>query len=176
MSVENKKRTPLPLHLSAESMNKLIKITSIPLRIASIAAFALVLTAINGCKKDNVQSTIPNVTVDRIVSLSLPEFSALNGIGNSIILSGSNCGYKGIIVYRNSISDFYAYERACPFDPMDNAAILVVDSGLTNTVDRHCGSRFLLIDGGILNGPATAPMKSYRVDYDAGTQTLHIHN
>jgi nitrite reductase/ring-hydroxylating ferredoxin subunit len=142
-------------------------------RLLSITAFgAFILSLSFACKKDD-GSQIPNVPVNLTLYLSLPEYSALNSVGNSILISG---GYKGIIVYRKSIDGFAAYDRACSYDPTTTGAILEIDSSLVQAVDRKCGSRFNLFDGSISNGPATRPLRSYAAEYDAAAQTLYIHN
>ena len=46
--------------------------------------------AISSCRKEN-DSQIPNVPVNMTLYLSLPEYSALNSVGNSITING---GYK----------------------------------------------------------------------------------
>ena len=98
--------------------------------------------AISSCRKEN-DSQIPNVPVNLTLYLSLPEYSALNSVGNSITING---GYKGIIVYRKSIDDFAAYDRACPYDPTASGSILNVDSSLVQVKDDKCGSRFSLFE------------------------------
>ena len=128
--------------------------------------------AISSCRKEN-DSQIPNVPVNLTLYLSLPEYSALNSVGNSITING---GSKGIIVYRKSIDDFAAYDRACPYDPTASGSILNVDSSLVQVKDDKCGSRFSLFDGSITNGPASRPLRAYGTEYDAAAQSLYIHN
>jgi len=132
-----------------------------------------VLLSINSCKKKDSQDSIPNVPVDIYISLNLPQYSSLTGIGNSVLISG---GVKGIIVYRKSQEEFSTFERSCPYDPLVNAAIVKVDSSGVIGVDSNCGSQFLLLDGSIIHGPATRQLKAYHNEYDAGSQTLYIHN
>ncbi|MBP6335613.1 MAG: hypothetical protein KA444_09090, partial [Bacteroidia bacterium] len=119
------------------------------------------------------QSIIPNVTVNLSLPLSLPEYVALNSVGNSIEISG---GYKGIIIYHRFQNEFVAFEKACPYDPLESAAIVEKDSSNVIGVDLNCGSKFFLTDGSILNGPATQSLKQYQTDYDAGSMTLYIFN
>jgi len=129
--------------------------------------FVLVLTTLivfAACKKDKNDTLIPNVPVNVTIYLSLPQYSSLNSIGNNAIIQSA--GYRGIIVYRRSIDEFVSYDLACPYDPTDEAAILEVDSSGVAVVDYHCGSRFSLYDGTIINGPATRPMRSYQTDFD----------
>ncbi len=136
-------------------------------------SLACILISVNACKKSNGENNIPNVSVDRVVSLGLPQYAALNSIGNSLAIDG---GVKGIIVYRRSIDEFTASERACPYDPSVNAAIIDIDTSQVIGVDRNCGSRFSFADGSIIQGPATRSMKQYVCEYDAANQTVYIHN
>lgn len=125
------------------------------------------------CKKSSQVDSIPSVPVNLTVPLSLPQYSALNAIGNHVNING---GYKGIIIYRRTLDQFVAFERACPYDPTTSGAIVEADSSGILVVDRHCGSKFNLFDGSVVNGPATRGLKPYNVDYDSGTQTLYIYN
>ena len=118
-------------------------------KIFWILAWASALFFIQACKKSNSENNIPNVTVDRVVSLGLPQYAALNSIGNSL---------------------------AIPYDPSVNAAIIDIDTSQVIGVDRNCGSKFSFADGSIIQGPASRPMKQYVCEYDATNQTVYIHN
>jgi nitrite reductase/ring-hydroxylating ferredoxin subunit len=141
-----------------------------PLSKISLLLFSFLYLS---CGKNSSYSDIPNVQVDLFIPLSLPEYSALNGVGNSVKVAG---GYKGILIFRKSIDQFAAYERACSFDPTNSGALVDVDSSLVLGIDRHCGSKFNFFDGSVVNGPASRPLKQYNCDYDAQLLTLHIYN
>ncbi len=133
----------------------------------------LILLHFSACKKSNVDEPIPNVPVNITIYLSLPQYAALNSVYNYALVDG---GYKGIIVFRKSQTEFVAYDRACPYDPTVSEAKLDIDSSMVNTVDLHCGSKFNLSDGSILHGPSTRPMKMYNADFDSGNNTVYIYN
>lgn len=142
-------------------------------RIYCILSVSLILLSLlPACKKSATVDPIPTVPVNLTVPLSLPEYSALNSIGNHVYING---GYKGIILYRN-LSGFLAFERACPYDPTTSGSIIEVDSGGVTTVDRHCGSKFSMDNGGVIKGPATRAMKQYNVNFDQTTATVYIYN
>jgi len=151
---------------------RLSKSAVLPVSIISLLFLAWAEVSISGCKKGE-EYNIPNVPVDIYIPLALPEYSALNSIGNHVIISG---GYKGIIIFRRSIDQFSAYERACPFDPTASGSIVAPDSSLVLGVDYKCGSKFNFFDGSVVNGPATRPLKQYNCDYDAATMSLRIYN
>jgi nitrite reductase/ring-hydroxylating ferredoxin subunit len=134
-----------------------------------IGLFFIITLLLAGCKKksDNVPQTYVNVTI----YTTEPSFANLNAIGGWIYV---NAGYKGIIVYRKSQDNFIALERACTFDPESTCSGINVTSDNITAQDTCCGSKFLIYDGSITQGPATAPLNQYQTSYD-GT-TLHIFN
>ena len=44
-------------------------------------------------------------------------------------------------------------------------ALFVLASGLM-IVDQHCGSRFNILDGSMIDGPSQYPLKMYHTSYD----------
>ena len=133
----------------------------------------IIIVASASCKKDKNNGTIPNVTVNISIALSLPEFAALNSVGNSVIIQG---GYKGILVYHRFQNDFVAFELACPYDPLENNAVVEKDSSNVIGVDYNCGSKFYLTDGSVLQGPASQSLKQYQTEFDGGSNSLYIYN
>lgn len=128
------------------------------------------LTLIFACKKSTDQ--IPAASVDFYIYLTQPDFQTLNTVGNFVYVTG---GVKGIIVYHKTIDEFVAYERACPYDPNVSSAIVSVDSSGLGLVDYNCGSKYNILDGSIVNGPTSYPLRQYYCEYD-GVSALHIHN
>jgi hypothetical protein len=124
----------------------------------------------SSCKKE-AYADIPNVYVNLSLDISSTFYIELNNVGGWVNLTG---GYRGITVYRSSYDTFVAFERCCPYDADVDAAMVEVDaSGLTLT-DSICGSTFLILDGSVVNGPATVPLKQYRADFDG--DILRIYN
>lgn len=126
------------------------------------------------CKKD-ARNDIPNVYVDIRIDLNNPDFIHLNGVGNAVQLTG---GVKGIVVYRKSENEFTAYDRNCSYNPTDEKARVQLNDSLpqSKVVDLSCGSQFELINGTVVKGPATQPLKAYRATYDAANSLLYISN
>ena len=114
---------------------------------------------------------IRNVYVDVEIDLSLPEFSNLNTVGNSLFIEGGN---KGIIIYRHSNYEYKIYDRNCSFEP--NLECSYIDS--INSIIAFCGccsSAFLLDqNGSAANSPAVLPLKQY--NYSLNNTLLHIFN
>lgn len=113
------------------------------------------------CKKNSDE--IPDVYVDIYISVTDPQFNDLNAVGGWVYVTG---GSKGIIVYRRGAEEFMAYERHCPYQPSNTCSRVSVDSNNVMTVDTCCGSKFMLYDGAIVNGPAISPMKRYNTSFN----------
>jgi nitrite reductase/ring-hydroxylating ferredoxin subunit len=120
------------------------------------------------CKKD--EDKIPNAYVDFYININT-QYLDLTNIGGYAYVTG---GVRGIIIFRRSTDEFMAYERDCPYQPSNSCALLEVDNSMVMAVDSCCGSQFLLLDGSIVQGPATIMMKQYQTSFD-GT-TLHVFN
>jgi nitrite reductase/ring-hydroxylating ferredoxin subunit len=137
-----------------------------------ILIYGLILSlAITGCSKEEKRNEIPVVGVSFVIDPNSTEYLELNGVGGWVTLTG---GYRGIIVYRKSISEFMAFERACPYDwELTEARVEVDASGLTATCPS-CQSKFILIDGTPYEGPTHYPLKEYQTQFD-GT-LLYISN
>ena len=134
---------------------------------AAAVVFCLLCTTCNGYE----HPTIPEVAVNFTIYPNSVDYLDLNYYGGYVYLTG---GVAGIIVYRLDYSTFFAYDRACPHDWQDREAwIKVEESGLT-LIDEHCGSRFNILDGSVVNGPSKYPLKAYRTRYDG--MILKVYN
>ena len=129
----------------------------------------LFLIIISSCGDSN--DYIRNVYVDIEIDLSLPEFSPLNTVGNSIFIEGGN---KGIIIYRFSNYEYNIYDRNCSYEP--NLECSYIDSiNSTIAMCGCCSSAFLLDQNGVAaNSPAVLPLKQY--NYSLNNTLLHIFN
>lgn len=123
------------------------------------------------CNGDN-DDYIPEVKVNFICDLYLPTYTDLNFVTGSI--TDTTRGYKGIIIYRATESDFYAFDMACPYDPFEPDALVTVEPWESIAVDEHCGSKFLLLDGFPFEGPAERPLKAYNTYFDG--RNLRVYN
>ncbi|HNQ62119.1 MAG TPA: hypothetical protein PKJ62_06995 [Bacteroidia bacterium] len=143
------------------------------LKIIGSLLIIIMISGVSACKKDKYNGSIPNVTVNISLPLALPEYAPLNSVGNSIEIDG---GYKGILVYHRFQYEFIALELACSYDPLEPNAIVQKDSSNVIGIDYHCGSRFYLTDGSVLQGPANQSLKQYQTAFDAESNTLYIFN
>jgi nitrite reductase/ring-hydroxylating ferredoxin subunit len=123
------------------------------------------------CKKEN-KNGIPLVAVDLTLYINNPSYSDLHVSGGWAYITG---GVKGIILFRSSVDEFIAYERNCTYQPYNNCSIVDVDSTNIFIVDIDCcNSKFSIIDGVPVNGPASQLLKQYSTSYDGNV--LRIYN
>ncbi len=110
------------------------------------------------CK--DIHQVIPNIPVNIILDTTTD--LAQLGIGSTMICPKSG-GNMGIIIFRNGIDEYYAFDRLCTYYPNDTSAIVAKDGGVIATC-LHCGSTFIFTaDGTLVNkGPAKLPLKQYQ--------------
>ena len=134
--------------------------------------FAAILTSCN--KKNDV---IPDTYVNFTLNLNDPEFINLSGFGGSVTVdsrtnnwgSGS-AGYDGngiIICY--GVEEFYAYDRTCPHDYVNNGLSIKVSIDPKNStiaICPKCGTKYGLTVGGTpASGVGRYPLKNYKTSY-----------
>ena len=142
----------------------------------TLFAFLLLAMAFSGCQKQ-YPVNIQYVKFDFTINILDPAYANLQGVGGTAIING---GSRGIIIYRVSIDQFNAYERHCTYDSdnacgkvsFDSSGIVLVDDDCGGS---GCGSKFNIIDGSILNGPAQYPLIQYTTSFD-GMAMLRIYN
>ena len=135
------------------------------MKIRILALFCLLFFS---CQKE--EDYIQNVVVDINLNLTLPGFSDLGTVGNSVFING---GVKGIIVYRQGFDSYKTYDRNCSFEPsLSCARIDSVNSSIA--ICKCCNSKFLLSDGTPFDGPALLPLKQYQ--NNLSEDFLYIYN
>lgn len=139
--------------------------------ILKMTGLFLVLLITSGCGKDDNHPEIPDVPVSFVIDPNSTEYLELSHISGWIYLTG---GYNGILVYRASMTDFMAYDRACPYDFQDsNARIEMEVSGIT-CVCPVCNSKYIITDGTPFEGPSRYMMKQYQTTFDGSL--LYVYN
>ena len=154
------------------------------LPISKLTIFSLIFVlpfTFTGCAEES-EEIIPNTYVNFTIRLDDPQFIGLNTIGSAVIVTrsydGSNsAGYdnNGIIIYRASEDEFYAFDRTCTYNVKLSAAIEIEDSGITAKCPE-CGSRYVFPSLGFPteDGPSKNPLRQYSTHFD-GT-TVHVYN
>jgi nitrite reductase/ring-hydroxylating ferredoxin subunit len=123
------------------------------------------------CKKETPAPEIPFTYVNFSLNPNGTQYLSLNGVGGWETVTG---GYKGILIYRKSINEFMAYERACPYDPLVSGAQIRVDKSAITCTCPICASKFIITDGSPYAGPSHYPLKQYTTVYDGAM--LYISN
>lgn len=129
----------------------------------------LVVLLFSNCKKET--PGVPYVYVNLQLYPSDPQYINLNAVGGWVYITG---GYRGILIYRKSTTEFMAYDRSCTNDPGNADEFVKVDANNIEAVDSHCGSRFIITDGSVTKGPAGLPLKAYQTSFDGAV--LRIFN
>jgi nitrite reductase/ring-hydroxylating ferredoxin subunit len=143
----------------------------------------LITVSLISCKKSKYD-VIPDVYVDFYINLGDPEFFVLNAPTNfKIVTSATNnwgvrsAGYanSGIIVYRSTMDQFYAYDRTCPHDYVLDGSTIKVNADFINAICPKCSTNYSLEAGGTpISGPGRYPLKNYKTGFDG--QTIHVWN
>ncbi|MFN3528617.1 MAG: hypothetical protein ACK417_01675 [Bacteroidia bacterium] len=138
----------------------------------SIKVFALSLLLLLGCRSQT-GDFVPNVLVDVFININLPSYQPLNVVGGLVFIN--DVGYRGIAVYRQSIDEFRAYDRACTYLPSEECHVIALDTSTNLLQCGCCDSRFSL-DGFPARGPAAINLRNYRTLYSPTSNTLRITN
>lgn len=114
---------------------------------------------------------IPYVNVD----LYLLVYADLGNMGVGTTKIIENEGVNGIILYRESDLEFFAYDRTCTLWPEHDAAVVEDTSFLGVYVCPECHSTYLLMNGANPgSGPARYPLVEYSVSVN--NDLVHIYN
>ena len=126
------------------------------------------------CKKDKTDP-IPYAYVNFVIYPNSTVWLELNTIGGYAYVNADPPS-KGVIIYRSDVDEFTALERTCPHNPYDNCASgpVKVEHGGSVAIDSCCMSRFLLLDGSVVQGPSAYPLRVYHTTYDGNA--LRVYN
>ena len=143
----------------------MIKLT---LKIAVILGFILSTSCDDAVSND----LLPNITVNYIVNMNLPQYSGLQIPGVSKE-TPSNIGVQGILIY-NFNGSYKAFDLACPHLPVNSCAKMEFDGSilLTCTCDD---ATFSIYDGSPQTNGVANSAREYHVEILGGNQ-LRITN
>ncbi len=128
----------------------------------------LILLTQSACRKDNDQ--VPLVAVNIYINVNEPTNYNLLSIGGHETYVG---GSLGILVYRNSLDEFSAFDRHSPYDVESACQVDVLEDGII--VEDPCsGSQWVITDGSVIQGPAGANLEQYDTSFN--DPILHIFN
>ena len=120
-------------------------------------------------------ATIPNVPVNVQLDLLDQQNRALrfdNGVV-AIPPTGLNGGgVKGIYVVRANATTYLAFERNCPYQPLNSCATVTLDpSSRFFFKDTCCTSQFSL-QGQVTGGPAARSLRQYTTSLNGSLLTI----
>lgn len=150
----------------------------------SLLSISLISAFVVSCEKNNPNPDIPKVNIYYQIDPNSTVFLELNTIGGWIYLDempGIYVPYpsRGIIVYRQDIDLFKAYERQPPNSPFQccipNSTIcstLLVGPNYPFVKDTCTGNLYQLLDGSLFSGDGQYPLIQYRTYYDGNLLTI----
>lgn len=135
--------------------------------IRNFILICLVLLSCHSCK-DKGNYNVPYVPVNITINVNQPDFFNLTVPTGWVYITG---GSRGIIVYRKSDTEFVAIERHSTYLPEDQCAVTVLSDGVL--LDDPCSdSQWLIMDGTLVNGPASTPLVTYDTMFNAPYLTI----
>jgi nitrite reductase/ring-hydroxylating ferredoxin subunit len=118
------------------------------------------------------------------MNITLVIIPAQIGNNQSMIITNTmvpvnSLGYNnnGIIIYRNSQDEFFAYDRTCTYHVEESNAVNL-ETNQMFAVCPKCGTKYQLYWSGIPTdeGPSVYPLKQYKTSYNPNTFELQITN
>lgn len=143
-------------------------------KIKIFSAVLILFLAVSSCKKkakNTNYSNIPYVPINMTIYPNDPLNYKIQTPGGWLYFNG---GVNGLIVYRKTPYDFVVLERTSTFDPNTFDARVKVQSDNFTCKDTLSGSKWQIVDGAVIAGPATLPLKIYASSYDGNA--LKIFN
>ncbi len=137
-------------------------------RIILYISLIVLLASCKGCNEDN--SVVPLVSVDFSININQASFFELTNITGWVYVSG---GSRGIIIYRNNIDQFTAFDRHSPYNVDEGCRVSVLEDNIT-IKDECSESTWLILDGSLISGPAVQPLKQYSTQFNGSI--LRIRN
>jgi hypothetical protein len=151
-------------------------------RIKWLFAIAVLLSGFqfSSCKDSNtVTENIPKGLVNLTLDLNLPSYQHLQQVGTHAYVPG---GVKGVLIIHDYDDAWYAYERACAFEPTKNCSNIWVDSiniqlmcgTYSGTTFQSCCESKYMYSGFPLKGPAAGRLAQYYISRN--NNILQVYN
>ncbi len=121
----------------------------------------MLMLGFTGCRRDD-NSIVPLVAVDFSININSASFFELTNITGWVYTTG---GSRGIIIYRNNIDQFTAFDRHSPYNVNQGCRVEVLEDNIT-IKDECSESTWLILDGSVISGPAAQPLKQYNTQFN----------
>ncbi len=163
-------------------MKKSKRLISILQKIKWLCAVAILFSGFqfSSCKDSNtVTENIPKGLVNLTLDLNLPSYQHLQQVGTHAYVPG---GVKGVLIIHDYDDTWYAYERACAFEPTKNCSNIWVDSiniqlmcgTYSGTTFQSCCESKYMYSGFPLKGPAAGRLAQYYISRN--NNILQVYN
>ena len=140
-------------------------------KFLSLVGCVSVAIGMMGCQPDLTDEAIPWQPFDVVnLNLNLPEYINLKMEGSYIYLDDP--GVRGIIVYHQTGSNYFAYERNCSFQPNSACATVEVHASTLFMFCPCCSSNFDFDTGYPTGGAAWRPLRRYETSLNGSTLTI----
>lgn len=138
--------------------------------VTALAALVSGLIGLGACSSNN--STDPQIP---LVSFSSPPINLTNQQYTNLRFD-NGClyvpgGVSGLIVVRQNVSTYLAFERACPYQGRGDCALVSIDPSRLFLRDSCCTSQFSL-QGQIQGGPTRLPLRQYNAALSGNILTI----
>ena len=132
---------------------------------------AVCLLQTSSCNPDLTDDPIPYLSFGTVyVNLNLPEYAALKTDGGFKYYD--DAGVRGLIIYRQNVSTYIAYERNCSYQPNEACAIVNVHVSRLFMEDPCCASAFDFNTGLPTSGIAWRPLRKYFTSLSGSDLTI----
>ncbi len=134
----------------------------------------------SSCKDSNtVTENIPKGLVNLTLDLNLPSYQHLQQVGTHAYVTG---GVKGVLIIHDYDDTWYAFERACAFEPTKTCSNIWVDSiniqlmcgTYSGTTFQSCCESKYMYSGFPLKGPAAGRLAQYYISRN--NNILQVYN
>ena len=155
-------------------------------RFVTLIFLLTLILGIYSCGKDaNNNPNIPQVNINLTLDPNSTLFLELNSVGGWMYLDEVPGMYipppsRGVMVYRQDVTTFLAYERQPPNTPnqccnsQQDCTKLIIGNNFPFVKDTCTGTLYNLLDGTIFEGEGQYPLIRYNAYFDGGT--LFINN
>jgi hypothetical protein len=153
-------------------------------KLIIFSLFLLTALSLLSCKKEK-NDVIPNVYTDFYISLNDPEFFILTAPLTSVYVSSSTnnigvgaAGYNnnGLIIFRYTEDEFFAYDRTCPHDfKVNNKSVKINIVDDIYAICPECSTKYALPGYGTpASGIGRYPLKNYKTAFNG--LVVHVWN
>jgi phosphoglycerate-specific signal transduction histidine kinase len=133
---------------------------------AIIYIFLATICLVSACRKRKTQQETTNVPfkpLDTTLYINDPLNFKIQAIGGWIY---TKSGVNGLIIYRKSQQEFTAIERTSTALPNNPKSKVYVQNDNFTCKDTVSKSTWQIVDGVLMTGPATLPLKLYATSFD----------